>query len=653
MKSRSTLPVLCATALALLLGGCGGGAGSGSSQGAAAPPTSTAPPPAQVPLILSDASSEDWSVIGVKVLAIDLLPQGGGDAVRVFTAPSPVPMLNLAELDQIGELLGNISIPQGTYTGAKLTLSANSGDVSLTVAPDPEPGFAGAPGSSIPAGQIQIQNVQGTAPDLTSVAHVGFESPWTVGATGNGALDLEVDLSHPAFIVGHRPVGSGATLWAVRFDGPVRHHAVRDLTRLVLRHAYGKVDAVATDQTSITIDKVMAQMPVSNPETSVDTGKTLAIQADATNGTWFYDVDAKTRSLIRDFSAQSASLIGKYVRVAARYQQDGTLVATRIWASAAFNSVWLSPEGHVLHVDAAHSLIQVTDETGRPVSLGIDASTQFFFRTPQDAMSDATPIATGPAFLASQQLVRGFKVHVSVVDPLAANLVAQTVDIETATYSGRIGLADASGFVQTRQFRNATDDYTHHLGYLASSEPNGVDAQGDDVAGFKWWNFAYPSLLHTGSSAIGDFLSIANGSVDAGGTVGALTPWGASFARWDTSGNDWVAANSVLIPTRLPLGTVANGFANGSFTMTLAGGTVAIPVAVSTAGGSATLAYQVDRSSGIVSVSPEDLTTAAGMAALGTGLVSGSPVRVYGVPQSDGSIRAYVITWFTGTDPAQ
>ena len=80
---------------------------------------------------------------------------------------------------------------------------------------------------------------------------------------------------------------------------------------------------------------------------------------------------------------------------------------------------------------------------------------------------------------------------------------------------------------------------------------------------------------------------------------------------------------------------------------------VAIPVAVSTAGGSATLAYQVDRSSGIVSVSPEDLTTAAGMAALGTGLVSGSPVRVYGVPQSDGSIRAYVITWFTGTDPAQ
>ena len=34
--------------------------------------------------------------------------------------------------------------------------------------------------------------------------------------------------------------------------------------------------------------------------------------------------------------------------------------------------------------------------------------------------------------------MRGFKVHASVVDPLAATLVAQSIDIETADYSGAI-----------------------------------------------------------------------------------------------------------------------------------------------------------------------------------------------------------------------
>lgn len=647
MKPTSSISLLSAGALTVLLTACGGGGGgTGSAQ---ISPSVTTTAPVQVPLILSDASSEDWSVIGVKVLAVDLLPQGGGDAVRVFTAESPAPVVNLAELDQIGELLGQISVPQGTYTGAKLTLAANAGDVTLTVAQDPQAGFDGTPGVTIPPEQIQIQDAQGSAPGMWTAAHIGFDSPWVVSASGNGALDLEVDLAHPAFIVGHRPVGSGNTLWAVRFDGSVRHRPVRDLRGLVLRHTYGKVNAVATDNASISIDKLLAQRPVSNPETAVDTGKTLTIQADAINGSWFYDVDARTRALIKDFAAQSATLTGKYVRVAARYQQDGTLVATRIWTSASFNSVWLSPEGHVLHVNAGGSLIEVTDETGRPVTLGIDDNTQFFFRAPQDALSDATPIATGASFLASQRLVRGFKVHVSVVDPLAAHLVAQAVDIETATYDGRIGLADDAGFVQTRQFRTAGDDYTYRLGYLASTESNGVDAQGNDVSGFKWWNFAYPSELHTGAAAIGDFVNIANGSVNAGGTVGTLTPWGATFARWDSANNDWVAANSVLMPTRLPLGTVANGFANGSFTMTVNGGVMAIPVMVSTASGSATLAYQVDRTGGVVSVSPEDLTAAAGLNALTANLVSGAQVKVYGVPQADGSIRAYVITYYTGT----
>jgi len=81
------------------------------------------------------------------------------------------------------------------------------------------------------------------------------------------------------------------------------------------------------------------------------------------NGTIFYDLDAKTRTVIENFASES-SLAGRYVRIAARYQQDGTLVATRIYASDEFNNVWVSPEGHVLHVNTTSDMVTVENESG-------------------------------------------------------------------------------------------------------------------------------------------------------------------------------------------------------------------------------------------------------------------------------------------------
>src|SRR5215813_3824275 len=59
-----------------------------------------------VNVVLSDASAEDWATIGVRVLKIALIPQGGGTPVVVYTAPNPAPILNLVQLDQLGEILG-------------------------------------------------------------------------------------------------------------------------------------------------------------------------------------------------------------------------------------------------------------------------------------------------------------------------------------------------------------------------------------------------------------------------------------------------------------------------------------------------------------------------------------------------------------------
>jgi hypothetical protein len=635
---------------AVLLSACGGGGSGGSA--ATSTSTSTTTQTGNVAVMVSDASSEDWATIGVKIMSIALIPQGGGSNVTVYSAPSPTPITNLVLLDQLDELLGNTSIPAGTYGGAILTVSANPGDILLTTATNPEAGFAAPAGTTIPSNQIQVQHTQGATGSLTAPVTVDFDSPLVVSSTQNNALDLEFDLAHPAFLIGHVPVGGGPTLWAVNFDGPVRRLPRHDLTRLVLRHMYGDVTAISSASTSITVTKEFPTEPPVNPETAVAGSQSLQIEADSVNGTIFYDLDAKTRTVIDNFSAES-SLVGRYVRIAARYQQDGTLVATRIYASDEFNNVWVSPEGHVLHVNTTNDMVTIENESGIGVPLLINSDTQFFVREPYDPSVDSKPIGSGPAFLSSEDLVRGFKVHATVVDPLATPLVAQNIEIETARYDGTISSPDATNFIYTRKFVDASDDYLYTMNYISGTTPNGKDFSGDALTGYKWWNFAYPTVLMDGSDAVNEFVAATGGSVDFGGTVGAVPSYGVSFSTWNDPANKsgWAAYASILIPSRLPLGNVETGLVNGSFTMTATGGSMPVTVDVSTTSGSATLVYQIDRTNGVVTVSPIDITTSTGLADLTTGLASGAPVKVYGIPQANSTLKAYVIAYFTGTMP--
>ncbi len=654
MYVKSLRAAVCA-ALVASLGACGGGSGS-SDPGAGA---GSSPPPqtSQMAMIISDASSDDWATVGVKIMSIALMPQGGGSPVTVYTAPATPPVVNLEQLDQIGEVLGNVTVPVGAYTGAIVTVGANPGDVQLVVAAEPEAGFAGTPGEQIPSADIQILGAQGSPGSLTVPVTLTFDSPLLVTASGSNALDLEFDLSHPAFIVAHDPPGASATQWAVNFTGPVRRHPIADIAHLVLREMYGNVTAVASDGSSITMTRDVPTLPVVNPEVPVSTGQSLTIQADAANGTIFYDVDAKTSTTITSFSSEASSLVGRYVRLTARYQENGTLTAVRVWASGDFNKLYSSPEGHVLHVNTATDTIVVESAAGAPVPIAVDSATQFFFRQPADPAADGTPIGTGPSFLTSEDLVRGFKVHVSVVDPLASPLVAQSVDIETAAYSGQISnaLPDGTGFTYTHDYLTATDDYSVMLDYISGTSANGKDASGNPIAGYKWWDFAYPTLLNDGANAVSGFSSAVGGGGTGGFSfAGAhFFAWGVSDAIWGDPANPsgWAVPWTILLPTPLPRGAVDTGLANNAFTMTLNGGTAPGTVDINTTSGSATLVYQVDRSNGTVSISPVDITSASGLATLTSALVAATPVKVYGTPQPDGTFRAYVLMYFTGTQP--
>jgi hypothetical protein len=88
---RSALYGALLIGLTATLAACGGG-GSGSATLTPTPMSGT------MPLTISDASSDDWATIGVKLLSIALVPQGGGSAVTVWTAPTPAPYVNLEQL---------------------------------------------------------------------------------------------------------------------------------------------------------------------------------------------------------------------------------------------------------------------------------------------------------------------------------------------------------------------------------------------------------------------------------------------------------------------------------------------------------------------------------------------------------------------------
>ncbi|HTX77753.1 MAG TPA: hypothetical protein VMD29_16195, partial [Terracidiphilus sp.] len=219
-------------------------------------------------------------------------------------------------------------------------------------------------------------------------------------------------------------------------------------------------------------------------------------------------------------------------------------------------------------------------------------------------------------------------------------------------------------FAYTRTFamadgRDGKDDYSGTIDYSTGAN---VDQQGNAVTGFYWWNFAYPTLADTGSTAVTDFVNATDGSVNFGGEVGALDPRGLTNGTWnDPAATDtWAARWTILMPVPAPLGLISTAFSTGtnSFAFTVPVPTSAptttpaaqpVTVDLSTTSGSATLVYQVDRQGGVITITPQDISNSSTLATVAQSLIVGAPVKAFGVPQTDGSLKAYVLFYYTHT----
>ena len=120
-----------------------------------------------------------------------------------------------------------------------------------------------------------------------------------------------------------------------------------------------------------------------------------------------------------------------------------------------------------------------------------------------------------------------------------------------------------SGFTYTRNFRTPSDDYVYTLDYIGAASANGTDDTGTAIVGYKWWNFAYPTLLTSGADAPGERIR----SLPRTAASTSVGPWapcpreGVSFATWNYLANagGWAAAASILAPLDPAAGSVATG----------------------------------------------------------------------------------------------
>ena len=353
--------------------------------------------------------------------------------------------------------------------------------------------------------------------------------------------------------------------------------------------------------------------------------------------------------------AIAGSVVGRQLRVQARYQADGSLVATRVFSAANFATIWRSPEGHLLRVNTTDNTLTVAGEDGTPTVLTVDGLTTF---TLPNQPATAAPIGTGPSFLTN--LHRGFKVHVTV-DTTTPTL-ARIVEIESAGLSGRIVNPTTTQFDMQARFRHQGDGFSVTLPYVSANTVTDVTVNGTPVTGFSYWDFAYPTAVTSNQAAtattpavdaIAQFVSATGGSVGFGGLWGQIYARGETRAVWGDPSNPtgWSAPWVELTPSKVPTALVSTAIASNQFAISAFGGAVPVTVSFDTTPGSATLVYEVQRSHDNIAVTAQDISTTAGLSAVTTALAINTPVRISGIPQADGTLKAYVITYFTGTHP--
>ena len=456
----------------------------------------------RVNLLVTDAPSDDWQEVTVKVNSISLRMTGDQSWNSVWTADANNPnsgKLNLVDLSGVAQILGNATIPAGSYDRLKLVIDTNPATMKLV----------DDAGTTIDPTNITVVDPSGNGEIKVVIAPA-----LTVSDGGVANLQVDFDLAHPLSII----VQNGKVVINLQ----IRHKAVpRNLRDIQFARNIGNVTALngTTGFSMKTLE-----------------GADVAFGVDA--NTIYVDVDANQPG---NFAGLA---VDKGVLVASNMNSDGSLFARRVWYGDITKLPVYTPEGLVRRV--GDNWLKILNKNAEPTAdsghyCHWDSDIVYVNDATTWTFHDTIPMGTGTAVL--QNIRRGFRVSVEFVDPNVTPRVAKSINVQSAHDEGAIRSVSATGFTfGGGDYCNGWTSNVLPYGGLQYTHEWAFSTITDHV--FSWWFFGLPSGV---STSVQDFTDTVNQAKGANLRV---------FARvelyWDQANSRWVAESLVLAPEKLP-----------------------------------------------------------------------------------------------------
>ena len=442
-------------------------------------------------LLVTDAPTDDWQEVTVVLKSISLHNRNGNSWEDVWTADPAAPdagKINLVDLSGVALVLGQATIPVGTYNQLKLVI--NTDPTTMKLVDDL--------GTQVDPGQITVVD-----PSQRGEIRVDLSPAITVaeGATTN--LQVDFDLAHPLSIV--------------NLDGKViinlqiRHKLLpRNLHHIQFARSIGDVTAAAADGSSFTIKTLQAAE------------LTFGVNAN----TIYVDADANQPGTF----AGLAALVGRGAAlVASNMNSDGSLYARRVWYAASVDTLpRFTPEGLVRRVgDNWIRILKKRTQTTANLRHSCDwnSDTVFVDENTVWTFRDNVPMGTGTAVL--RYIRRGFRVEVTFVDPNVSPKVAATINVHSAHEEGVI-----TDVTDANLSFGWWDRQVRVLPYSSIADH-----------AFAWWYFGLPS---SASPSVQDFIDTVNQA-----RIAHLWVFAHAGLYWDQANSRWVVENLVLAPEKL------------------------------------------------------------------------------------------------------
>ena len=460
-------------------------------------------------LLLTDGPTDDWQEVTVVLKSVSLHNRDGNSWEDVWTADPAAPdagKVNLVDLSGVALILGQATIPVGTYNRLKLVINTDPATMKLV----------DDIGNQIDPGQITVVD-----PGRRGEIRIDISPAITVVESETTNLQVDFDLAHPLSIV--------------NLDGKViinlqiRHKALpRRILNLQFARSIG--DLTAADGNTFTIKTLHAAEITFNVNAN-----TIYVDADANQPGTFVGLTALV--------GQGAAL------VASNMNSDGSLYARRVWYAAGVDTLpRFTPEGLVRRVgdNWLRILIKRTQTTANlRHSCDWNVDTVFVDENTVWTFQDNISMGTGTAVL--RHIRRGFRVEVTYANIDVYPRVAKSINVHSAHEEGVItDVTDANisfGW---------WDRQVRLLPYSAVADH-----------AFAWWYFGLPS---SASPDIQDFIDTVNQAKSAHLWIFAHAGlfWDQAEGRWVVE-NLVLAPEKLRDPTKI---TTAYTAASGSLGVT-------------------------------------------------------------------------------------